>query len=91
MRSAFGEVFTQPADVGRLPEIAKTTSGRFFHAESADELEEAYRAIEELERTPRVEERFTERFDLYPRLLFTALMGYTLSVLASFFLARRVP
>lgn len=91
MRSARGDILVQPVDVGRLPKIAEITNGRFFHAESVDELEEAYATIEELERTPRVEDRFTQRFDLYPRLLWPALLGYALSFLASFFLCRRVP
>ncbi|MEL6712292.1 MAG: VWA domain-containing protein [Planctomycetota bacterium] len=91
MRSAFGDVFREVADVGKLPKIAEITDGRFFHAESAEELEEAYAAIETLERTPRVEDRFTERFDLYPRLLLPALFGYALSFLLALLFARRTP
>lgn len=91
MRTLMGDVRTEKADVGDLPEIAEVTDGRFFHAESPEELEEAYAAIEALERTPRVEDRFTERYDLYPRLLLPALLGYALSWLASLLLARRVP
>ena len=91
MRSAFGDVFRQVQDVGKLPKIAEITDGRFFHAESVAELEEAYAAIETLERTPRIEDRFTERFDLYPRLLLPALLGYALSCFLAPLFARRTP
>ncbi len=87
----FRELRTIPANVGDLPEIAKMTGGRFFHASSQDELEAAYEAIEELERTPRVEERFAERYDLYPRVLLPALLLYLLSWLAGASFARRLP
>lgn len=91
IRTLMGDMRTETADVGDLPEIAEVTDGRFFHAESPEELEEAYAAIEALERTPRIEDRFTERYDLYPRLLLPALLGYALSWLVSLLLARRVP
>ena len=54
-----------PVPVGDLPEMAKMTGGKFFHAETAEELEDVYEAIEELERTEREEQRFAEHFDLY--------------------------
>ena len=77
--------------MGELPDIAEATGGVFFHAESEEELEEAYRTIEELERTPRDEETFAERYDLYPLLLSPALLLYALSVLFGATFARRVP
>ncbi|MGD2016962.1 MAG: VWA domain-containing protein [Planctomycetota bacterium] len=79
------------ADVGELPRIAELTGGRFFHAESREELEAAYSAIEELERTPRSEERFAERYDLYPMLLGPALLLLALASLTGATVARRVP
>lgn len=91
MRTLFGDVRTEKTNVGDLPEIAEVTGGRFFHAESAEELEEAYSAIEELERTPRSEERFAERYDLYPRLVLPALLAYLLSALIGATVARRIP
>ena len=90
-RSLIGGIRRQKVDVGELPDIAETTGGVFFHAENEEELQEAYRTIEELERTPRDEETFAERYDLYPLLLSPALLLYALSVLFGATFARRVP
>lgn len=90
-RTLFGDVRRTRANVGDLPKIAEMTGGRFFHAESKEELEEAYAAIEELERTPRTEERFAERYDLYPFLVGPALLLYLLSWILSATVGRRLP
>ncbi len=90
-RTLFGDIRRQKVDVGELPEIAEITGGRFFHAENEEELEAAYAAIEELERTPRKEETFAERYDLYPHWLLPALMLYALSVLLGATVSRRIP
>jgi Ca-activated chloride channel family protein len=79
------------ANVGELPQIAEMTGGQFFHAESRKELEQAYSAIEELERTPRSEERYAERYDLYPLLLIPALMLFVFAVIGGATFARRLP
>lgn len=79
------------AEVGELPRIAELTGGLFFHAENREELEAAYAAIEELERTPRSEERFAERYDLYPLLLGPALALLLLASFTGATVARRVP
>jgi len=78
-------------DVGDLPRIAELTGGLFFHAENREELEAAYAAVEELERTPRSEERFAERYDLYPLLLGPALALLLLASFTGATVARRVP
>ena len=90
-RNLFGDVRTEQTRVGDLPEIAELTGGKFFHAESKEELEAAYDAIESLERTPRSEERFAERYDLYPKFVLPALVVYLLSVLLGASVARRIP
>jgi Ca-activated chloride channel family protein len=66
-------------DLTDVKDMAERTGGRFFHAQDRPGLEAAYAAIEALERTPREESRFAERFDLYPRVLFSALLLYTLA------------
>lgn len=91
LASPFGPRRRVRAKTGDLPAIAELTKGRFFHAENEEELEEAYRTIEELERTPRVEERFAERYDLYPFLLLPALFLQLLSWLLGATVARRLP
>ncbi len=90
-RTIFGDERRTLANVGDLPKIAEITGGRFFHASSKEELEEAYAAIEELERTPRIEERFAERYDLYPLLLGPALLLYLLSWVLGATVGRRLP
>ncbi|MCP3919237.1 MAG: VWA domain-containing protein [bacterium] len=80
-----------PVPVGDLPEIAEMTGAEFFHAETAEELEEVYTAIEDLERTEREEQRFAEHFDLYPRFLFPAILLYLFGWLSTFTWARRLP
>ena len=90
-RTLFGDIRRQKVDVGELPNIAEVTGGRFFHAENEKELEEAYAAIEELERTPRKEETFAERYDLYPHWLLPALLLYALSILLGATVSRRIP
>ena len=91
IRDPFGGVRRQRARVGELPQIAELTGGRFFHAESKKELEEAYAAIEELERTPRSEERFAERYDLYPFFVAPGFLLYLLAWLLGSTLGRRLP
>lgn len=91
MQSLFGDRRVERTQVGDLPAIAETTGGKFFHAESRGELEAAYEAIEALERTPRTEERFAERYDLYPKFLTPALVAYLFSVLLGATVARRIP
>ncbi|QDV08514.1 von Willebrand factor type A domain protein [Planctomycetes bacterium Poly30] len=90
-RTMFGDVRRRRAEVGDLPAIAEMTGGRFFHAESQEELEDAYEAIETLERTPRKEERFAERYDLYPFLIAPALLLYLLSWILGATVGRRLP
>ncbi|MFT5830050.1 MAG: Ca-activated chloride channel family protein [Bacteroidia bacterium] len=76
-------------DTTLLRRIASETGGRFYRAKDKDGLEQIYAEIEELERTPRVEERRVETRDLYPRILLFAL-GFALvgRALAAFGLRR---
>ncbi|MEM6568165.1 MAG: VWA domain-containing protein [Planctomycetota bacterium] len=87
----FGRSRRVQSNVGELPKIAELTGGRFFHAENREELESAYAEIEELERTPRVEERFAERYDLYPLVLAPALFLLVGAMIAGVTIARRMP
>lgn len=87
-QTRFGQ-FQQTVDLTDIEQMAEKTGGRFFHAQDRAGLEAAYAAIEALERTPREESRFAERFDLYPRALVLALWLYTLAwLLAATWLRR---
>ena len=78
-------------DLTELEAMASTTGGKFFHAQDRAALEAAYEVIEELERTPRQESRFAERFDLYPRFLTWALVLYGLAWILGATWNRRLP
>ena len=66
-------------DLSDVQSMAERTGGRFFHAQDRAGLEAAYAAIETLERTPREETRYAERYDLYPWLLISALAAHVLA------------
>jgi Ca-activated chloride channel homolog len=59
--------------------IAKETGGAFYRVRDRESLESVYDQIEELERTPREEERSIETRDLYPGVLAAALALLTLA------------
>ena len=73
-----------------LEAVAAETGGRFWRARDRDSLEDVYKEIEELERTPREERRYVETFDLYPFFLQPALLVYLLAWLLSSTWARRL-
>lgn len=91
VRSFFGQREQIPIDTRELEAIAETTGGRFYHAESREDLEAVYAEIESLERTEREHRRYAEHFDLYPRLLAPALLCYLLYWLSVATWARRLP
>lgn len=79
-RKVYGiDAFGRLVETGREPDtrllesIAKETGGRFFRARDRSSLEQIYGSIEDLERTPRHEERRVETRDLYPGFLSLAL------------------
>lgn len=78
-------------DTTDLREIAKRTGGRFFKARDKAELEKIYAEIERLERTKRVEKRYSETFDLYMRFLLPALALYAAAWLLGSTWVRRLP
>jgi Ca-activated chloride channel homolog len=78
-------------DTSELQQIAQTTGGRFYRARNRADLEKIYGEIEQLERTKRVEHRYTQTFDLYPRFLALALALHVLAWLLGATLFRRLP
>ena len=78
-------------DTTDLEAIAEKTGGLFFRAKDRRELESIYAEIEKLERTKRVEKRWSETYDLYLVWLVPALLAHVLAwTLGSTFL-RRLP
>lgn len=62
-----------------LEQVAEETGGAFYRVRDRESLEAVYDEIEELERTPREEERRIETEDLYPDVLAAALILLTLA------------
>src|SRR5262249_20247053 len=78
-------------DTTDLETIAAKTGGRFYRARDKKDLERIYAEIEKLERTKRVEKRWSETFDLFLRWLASGLPLSVLGwALGSTFL-RRLP
>ncbi len=78
-------------DSSELRKIAELTDGLFFRAKDKAALEDVYAQIEELERTERQEESFSEQFDLYPYLLLASFFSYLAAWLFTSTWARRLP
>lgn len=80
----------QLPDTSQLEAIAELTGGRYYEASDRAGLEQIYAEIEELERTPRREERFEETFDLYLLFVLPGLALYGAAWLSHLTWARRV-
>lgn len=78
-------------DTTELQEIAKRTGGRFYKAKDKADLEKIYAEIEQLERTKRIEKRYSETFDLYLRFVVPALAFYAAAWFFGSTWARRLP
>ena len=81
----------RPIDTTDLEAIAEKTGGRFFHARDRKELEQIYAEIEKLERTKRVEKRWSETYDLYLAWLVPALLAHVLAWMLGATVLRRLP
>lgn len=80
----------RPSETRELERVAEITGGRFFKAKDREGLEGIYAAIEELERTPREEQRYVETFDLYPKFIWPAILCYLMAWFASATWVRRL-
>jgi Ca-activated chloride channel homolog len=78
-------------DTSDLETIAQKTGGKFFRARDRKQLEDIYAEIEKLERTKRVEKRWSETFDLYLGWLAPALALHALAWLLGSTVLRRLP
>ncbi len=78
-------------DTSDLEKIAATTGGRFYRARDKKDLEHIYAEIEKLERTRRVEKRWSETYDLYLAWLAPALLLHVLAWALGSTILRRLP
>jgi Ca-activated chloride channel family protein len=88
----FGRVYAteRELDSSELEGIAELTGGKFFRARDKAALEAVYAEIESLERTERVEQRYTETLDLYPPFQLAAALLYLAAWTSSATWARRL-
>jgi Ca-activated chloride channel family protein len=78
-------------DTSDLEKIAEKTGGRFYRARDRKDLERIYAEIEKLERTKRVEKRWSETYDLYLVWLAPGLLLHVLAWLLGSTFLRRLP
>jgi Ca-activated chloride channel family protein len=78
-------------DTSDLEAIAEKSGGKFFRARDRQQLEETYAEIEKLERTKRVEKRWSETYDLYLDWLIPALALHVLAWVLGSTVLRRLP
>lgn len=74
-----------------LENIAKDTGGKFYRAEKTNNLSSVFADINSLEKSKIDINRFTKYHELYPNILFVALIALSLSLLLSRTWLRRVP
>ncbi|WP_183422257.1 VWA domain-containing protein [Luteibacter sp. Sphag1AF] len=80
----FGSRVVNPSadlDVGMLTDIANQTGGRFFRATDANELAQAYRAIDALEPVPQSGQPLRPRYELFRWPLLAGLLIMALAAL----------
>lgn len=75
-------------DEEMLTEIASMTGGQYFRATNTDALQEIYDRIDEMERTEIEEIFYTDYQDLYPVVVFTALLLVLAGLIADRFWLR---
>jgi Ca-activated chloride channel family protein len=78
-------------DPVELRQIAEKTGGRFYRARDRQDLEKIYAEIEKLERTKRVEKRWSETYDLYLAWLAPGLLLHVIAWALGATLLRRLP
>jgi len=78
-------------DPVELRQIAEKSGGRFYRARDRQDLEKIYAEIEKLERTKRVEKRWSETYDLYLAWLAPGLLLHVIAWALGATLLRRLP
>jgi Ca-activated chloride channel family protein len=89
----FAGFFRQGASIDErtLQAIATTTGARYFRAEDTSSLDGVYKEIDELEKSPARTKEFVHRDELYLDLLLPAIAAWTVQLLLSATVLRRLP
>ncbi len=78
-------------DTKTLKEIASIADGKFYHAESNQELRNVYKDIDQLEKTRMETKKFTKRYEAFQMFALTAAILMLLEILLRTTLFRRIP
>ena len=78
-------------DEDSLREIANKTGGKYFRAESATDLRDVYREIDQLEKTEREEQRYLQYHDMFHSFLAVGLALLALDLVLNYTLFRKLP
>lgn len=78
-------------DENTLKQIAQDTGGKYFRATDTNSLEEIYKEIDSMEKTPVKEAGFHEYAELFPKFLIPALIFLALEIILSNTILRSLP
>jgi Ca-activated chloride channel family protein len=78
-------------DYKTLKDIAQTTNGNFYRAESRAELSQIYHDIDQLEKTKLSTSTYSKMYDIYQPFAIAALVSLFLSIFLSLTVFRRIP
>ena len=78
-------------DEETLTRIAGITGGKYFRATDTKSLEEIYREIDKLEKTPVEETGFQHFEELFPNFLIFAVIFLIMEMIMSNTIARKIP
>ncbi len=78
-------------DTKTLKEIASIADGKFYHAESNQELRNVYKDIDQLEKTRMETKKFTKRYEAFQMFALAAAILMLLEILLRITLFRRIP
>ena len=89
--SRFVQGFRQEFDVETMKEIASISYGKFYMAQDTDALQRIFRTIDQLEKTEVFRRTIIDSTDLFPWVLWPALIVATVSLVLKQTLLRRFP
>ena len=76
---------------GTAQDIASTTNGHFYRAESRDELAQIYKDIDKLEKSKLSTSSYAKLYDIYQPFAFAALISLLMEILLRLTVFRRIP
>ena len=78
-------------DYKTLQDIASTTNGHFYRAESRDELAQIYKDIDKLEKSKLSTSSYAKLYDIYQPFVFASLISLLMEILLRLTVFLRIP